>query len=248
MKRNIKSALLVTLFLARLALAADTNCPEHFAGGKAPDLINPKLNITAREVCYSGYAIKHSGVTRTPIYSAEYLTKERLLQAKGVKRKNSFHPDENIPASERAELKHYAKSVYDRGHMAPSADMSDEQSQYESFSLANMVPQNPNNNRGAWARLESTVRQRAMERGKVYVVTGTIFDTSNPVFASGVVSVPSALFKIVYDPVANETEVYLTANKASAEPYSLSLSQLEQITELKAFPGIENRDKNIRMK
>jgi endonuclease G len=101
------------------AFAAQTNCPEHFVNGQAPDLINQKLSVKARDVCYSGFSLKHSGITRTPIYSAEHLTRDRLAMAKGMKRSSKFYPDPNIPASERAELHHYAKSGFDRGHVAP---------------------------------------------------------------------------------------------------------------------------------
>ena len=137
-----------SLLLSVTGMAAQTGCPEHFPDGQAPDIINQKLTTKTREVCYSGFALKHSGVTRTPLYAAEHLTRERILQVKGMKRQSKFHPDENIPRSERAELRHYARSGYDRGHVAPSADMFDIQSQYECFSLANMVPQVPENNRG----------------------------------------------------------------------------------------------------
>ena len=146
LKTLIKLLAIITI-IGSLALsptfASQTDCPEHFAGGQAPDLINQKLSTKTQEVCYSGYALKHSGVTRTPLYASEHLTRDRLAQGKGLKRKNQFHADENVPQSERAELHHYARSGYDRGHVAPSADMFDEQSQYECFSLANMVPQVP---------------------------------------------------------------------------------------------------------
>lgn len=36
------------LLSASVAFAADTSCPEHFAGGKAPDIINQKM--TAKTV------------------------------------------------------------------------------------------------------------------------------------------------------------------------------------------------------
>jgi len=49
------------------AFASQTDCPEHFVDGQAPDLVNQKLSTKAQEVCYSGYALKHSGVTRTPL-------------------------------------------------------------------------------------------------------------------------------------------------------------------------------------
>ena len=86
---------------------------EHFADGQAPDLINQKLSVKTQEICYSGYAVEHSGVTRTPLYAAEHLTRDRLTQGKGLKRHNQFHPDEYIPESDRAELHHYAHSGYE---------------------------------------------------------------------------------------------------------------------------------------
>ena len=139
--------------------ASQTDCPEHFVDGQAPDLINQKLSTKTQEVCYSGYTLKHSGVTRTPLYAAEHLTRDRLAQGKGLKRKNQFHPDENISEYDRAELHHYAHSGFDRGHVAPSGDMFDMQSRYECFSLANMVPQVPENNRGPWERIESACKE-----------------------------------------------------------------------------------------
>lgn len=69
------------------SFAAQTSCPDHFVNGQAPDLINEKLAVKNRELCYSGFAVKHSGVTRAPLYAAEHLTRERLLQANGLKKK-----------------------------------------------------------------------------------------------------------------------------------------------------------------
>lgn len=125
MKLSRITALMASVLLsASILSAAQTSCPEHFADGQAPDLINPKLATKTKDVCYSGYAIKHSGITRTPLYSAEHLTRDRLAQAKGMKRNSKFFPDPNIPTSERAELHHYARSGYDRGHMSPSTRVS----------------------------------------------------------------------------------------------------------------------------
>jgi len=123
-----------------LAFAAQTNCPQYHFGGQAPDLLNEKLATKTQQICCSGYSLIHSGVTRTPLTSAEHLTRERVA-APRPERQNTFHADPNIPPADRAELQDYTRSGYDRGHMAPSEDMASEKSQYESFSLANMIPQ-----------------------------------------------------------------------------------------------------------
>jgi endonuclease G, mitochondrial len=241
--KSILNLLVVLTVISSLSvlpvLAGQTACPEHFASGQSPDFINQKLTAKTREVCYSGYAVTHSGVTRTPLYSAEHLTRERLLQGKGLKRQNRFHPDEHIPQSERAELHHYARSGYDRGHVAPSADMFDVQSQYECFSLANMVPQVPENNRGPWEGIESTVRKMVKSKGELYVVTGPIFQGANLQRIGGAVMVPTKLFKAVYDPRKQEAGAYLIDNAADAQPQKVSIGDLEKTTGISIFPSLK---------
>ena len=69
-----------------------------------------------------------------------------------VAARRSGHADANLPNDDRAELSDYVRSGFDRGHMAPNGDMPTRSGQYESFTLANMVLQNPNNNRYIWER------------------------------------------------------------------------------------------------
>ena len=160
------AALLISILLTVLSAgAAETGCPQHYAGGEAPDILDTATGH--KELCYSGFAIMHAAATKTPLYAAEHLTRERLVQARAIPRRNSFHAEAALPAEERAEMADYAGSGYDRGHLAPSADMPDAQSQYESFSLANMVPQVPAHNRGIWARLEKQVRQLVHDHVRV---------------------------------------------------------------------------------
>ena len=52
---------------------AATQCPQHFAAGSAPVVANPKLQSRTQEVCFEAFAVLHSGISRTPLYSAEHL-------------------------------------------------------------------------------------------------------------------------------------------------------------------------------
>ena len=236
------------LISTSIAFAGQTKCPEHFAGGQAPDLINQKLSAKTREVCYAGFGLLHSGITRTPLYSAEHLTRDRLTQAKGLKRSSKFFPDPNIPKAERAELRHYARSGYDRGHVAPSADMPDESSQQECFSLANMVPQVPENNRGIWEGVESAVRKLTTTRGELFVVTGPIFMGDNLQRIGGAVMVPTKLYKAVYDPNRQEAGAYLVDNTADTQAQIMSITDLEKLTGISLFPSVSEKVKNKAMR
>ena len=125
-------------------------CPQFFASGKPPAVApRPKQ----RELCYEAFAILHSGETRTPVYVAQRLNRQTIEDA-DEKRATKFFADARLPRGERAELEDYKRSGYSRGHMAPAGDMPTPTAMAQSFSLANMVPQDIQHNGGAWAKIE----------------------------------------------------------------------------------------------
>jgi len=150
-------------FLCAIAFAADasvaaTGCPEHFAKGAAPAIVDASMRPRTQELCFEAFAVTYSGVTRTPLWSAEHLTQRRLEAAAALPRINSFHPEPKLRATDRATLADYKASGYDRGHMSPNHDMPTPSAQGESFSLANIVPQAPKINQNLWEGIESAVR------------------------------------------------------------------------------------------
>lgn len=239
--------LLLMSIISASALAGTPTCPGQYAAGEAPEIVNQKLAVATREVCASGYTVMHSGVTRTPLWSAEHLNASRLQGARGLERKNTFHPEDSLPAGERAELRDYARSGYDRGHMAPSADMASERMQDESFSLANMVPQDADNNRNLHEGIESAVRTMA-RKGNLYIITGPLFIGGSLKRLNGRVLVPTHIYKAVYDPARQEAGAYLEENKPGMEYKVISIAELERLAGINFFPRMPQKVKENAMK
>ena len=233
----------LTLFLAAclgLPAWAATDCPGHFAGGIAPTVTNPKLQARTQEVCFEAFAVLHSGISRTPLYSAEHLTRANLKAAGALSRKDSFHPESALPARDRAELKDYARSGYDRGHMAPNADFATRTAQAESFSLANMVPQVHANNAGVWAGIEGAARQLATSEGELYVVSGPAF-IGDDIKQVGRVLVPTHIWKVLYSPKQQRAGAYVVTNDETREYSAVTVSDLEKMVGLKLLPGLSQQ-------
>lgn len=188
------------------------SCPQFFPGGKAPAL---QLHPHERELCFSSFAILHNGATKTPVFVAERLNRHLLEQGQGLKRADKFYADARLPRAERSELDDYKHSGYSRGHMAPAADMSTPEAMAQSFSLANMVPQNQVHNAGAWSQVEQATRKYALRaKGDVYVFTGPVFAKNAATIGPGKVAVPDYLFKLVYDASTGKSWVHWQANSA----------------------------------
>ena len=113
-----------------------TQCSQSFYGGIYPEFTNTKLSNKTQTLCMDGFAVMYSGVSRTPLWSAEHLDRARLQQAKQIDREDSFHEESKLPETARASLSDYSGSGYDRGHLAPNANMATRSQQYDSFSLA----------------------------------------------------------------------------------------------------------------
>lgn len=222
-------------------------CAEHFAGGQPPTITNPAMAKQARTLCYDQFAVLHSGITRTPLWSAEKLSAGQLDQARSMVRQNSFHPETQIPASERAELRDYSRSGYDRGHMSPSGNMPTPRAQQQSFTMANMVPQDSNMNRGLWEGVESAVRTYAKKRGTVYVITGPLFEGNRLLTLNNRVMVPTSLYKVVYDPARQQAGAYVARNTATMDYQVISVAALEARAGLDLLPGVPAKVKASAM-
>jgi endonuclease G len=226
----------LTVFGSASALAG-TACPQHFAAGQPPAVTHAKYKERTQEICFRAFAVLHSGLSRTPLYAAEHLTRENLKKAKALSRKDSFHAEDALPQRDRAELDDYARSGYDRGHMAPNADFANRKAQAESFSLANMVPQVHANNAGVWAGIEGAARELASKEGELYVVTGPAFIGSK-LKKIGNVLVPTHLWKVIYSPAQKRAGAYLITNEDTQDYKALTVAELEKKIGISLLPGL----------
>jgi len=132
--------------------------------------------------------------------------------------------------------------------MAPSGDMPDAPSQQQTFSLANMVPQTPELNRGVWAGIEMAVRRLAQRRGELFVVTGPAFQGQalKTIGPDGVL-VPSATWKALYDPQSGGAGAYVCSNAASPRCATMSVTTLASTTGIDPFPALPAGIKDAMM-
>lgn len=234
------------LFLANVSFAADSDfaqCRQIFAYGKPP-VMQSSSELKLRALCFSAFAVMHSGISHTPIYVAERLNKAILLEAQRKGRTNQFYAEARLPRAERAELEDYKNSRFDRGHMAPAADMATDESMAQSFSLANIVPQYLVNNRKPWASIEKATRKYVMRAsGDVYVITGPVFDSSPPAIGLNHVHVPQHIFKLVYDPATNRAWAHWLDNSDEARAGKpISYEELVRRTGIEFLPGWVNAE------
>lgn len=232
----LRSLLFLLSVVALPAFAANdfAECKQFFVGQTPPVLSSPAKQ--ARALCFSEFAVLHSGQSKTPVYVAQRLNRE-IVNAK-VKRTNKFFADARLPRPERAELDDYKESGFDRGHMAPAGDMATEQGMAQCFSLANMVPQDPKNNQRIWNKIEESTRKYIQRSsGDVYVITGPVFAKKPATIGSNQVWVPSHLYKLIYDPSTKKAWAYWIENRADATVGApISYAELVQKTGIEFLP------------
>lgn len=237
--------LCLTALVSNAALA-DTDCPQHFAAGQRPVITNPRLQPRTQEICFLAFAVLHSGLSRTPLYSAQHLTRQNLKNASKMSRRDSYHAESALPENDRAELADYERSGYDRGHMAPNADFAARKRQAESFSLANIVPQAHENNAGVWAGIEGAARQLAKREGELYVISGPAF-IGGKLKKIGNVMVPTHIWKVIYSPLQRQAGAYLVTNDETRAYSVVSVSKLEKMIGVKLLPGLPQHVRDAEM-
>lgn len=111
-------------------------------------------------------------------------------------RSNNFRPDTLPEGWYRVTPSDYTRSGYDKGHMTPSADRTDNvEDNAATFLMTNIIPQAPDNNQGYWADLENYGRKLAAEGKELYIISGGYGQKET--IGKGKVSVPKRIFKII---------------------------------------------------
>ena len=220
-------------------------CPDRFLGGAAPRLV-PSARDRRTLLCSDAYASLSSSLSRTPLWAAERLTPDTMRIARTTERASDFEADDRLPREARSELGDYRRSGWDRGHLAPSADMPGPVAQEQSFLLSNIAPQNAELNRGEWADLEADVRSLARRRDAVYVVTGVIFEGANlETVPTGRVTVPTSFWKAVASP-GEGSIVHVAANRPG-RTRAMSVSDFVAAYGIDPFPAMTVEDRKNRL-
>jgi len=136
--------------------------------------------------------------------------KKNKKERKSDRSRSQFLTSPFIPEEFNAQNSDYSKNGYDRGHLCPCGDFYyalDQKALNETFYLShNIVPQDANNNRFYWLRLEMFTRGLAKQFDNVHVLAGPLFvpeETANKkyiryeVIGENNVAVPNYLYRVL---------------------------------------------------
>ena len=197
-----------------------------------------------------GYALGYSEKYEQPLWVAYKLTATEV-RSKAARRSEDFRSDPAIPSGSAAP-EDYKNSGYDRGHLAPAADMSfSVQAMSESFYMSNMSPQTAGFNRGIWKDLESKVRDYALYNREIYVVTGPIFTNKEPVLTIGrnKAGVPEKYYKVLLDCSGSKPKAigFILDNRGSNLPlsaFAVTVDEVEEMTGLDFFSNLDDKSED----
>lgn len=220
------------------------------SSGRAAGAIPPKAEIPVlrsgadeRIVEHEGYALSFNPVYKIANWVAYELTVHEV-QSQKSNRFDKFLLDPALPDL-TARNEDYTRSGYDRGHLAPAADMKwSAKAMRESFYLSNIVPQKPKLNRGIWKELEEQVRAWAVTDSALLIVAGPVIRPQLKRLGKSRVAIPDTLYKVIVSPYGKDPKgiAFLFANRdygrTSLASLAVPIDRVETLTGIDFFPGL----------
>lgn len=190
---------------------------------------------------HEAYTLKYNETFEQAEWVAYQLTAAETVSL--YERSDDFREDPEVKTGS-ATNSDYANSGFDRGHLAPAADMGwSEITMQESFYFSNMSPQNPSFNRGIWKKLEELIRDWAVEYDSLYVVTGPVLKTGLKTIGTNKVAVPGYYYKVIYTYFngAHNAIGFVLKNEGSKDAlnsHAVSIDSVENFTGINFFPNL----------
>jgi endonuclease G len=206
----------------------------------------PSASTCDTILAYSGFHLGYNEEFEQAAWVAYVLSREEIESGQ-IERSDNFRADKSI-ASGSATPADYRGSGFDRGHLAPAGDMKwSELAMSQSFLMSNMSPQVPAFNRGIWRKLETAVRNWALEKDSLYVITGPLFSPADSLIGENGVGVPGFYFKVLVDlsPPDHDMIAFLLPNSGSSEnliQFAMPVDSLEQLSGYDFFASAPDQE------
>lgn len=209
-----------------------------------PTLLTPRQQQIIR---HTGYTVSYNKDTKLPNWVSYELTR---AETKGKeKRSNRFIADPLVKGA-IATNADYTRSGYDKGHMAPAADMKwSPVAMNESFYFSNMCPQHPQLNRRGWKKLEDKIRDWAVADSAIIIICGPVIKKQPKTIGKNKVVVPQQFFKVILSPFVKPMRAigFLFNNEQSVDPlsaYVVTVDSIERLTNMDFFSLLPDEIEN----
>ena len=205
----------------------------------------PRLRTKKNEqiIVHEGYTVSYNSDYRIANWVAWELTSQEAKSTK-VERSNKFVKNPFVTGVS-ATNEDYTRTGYDRGHLAPAADMKwSEKAMRESFYLSNICPQSPALNRGIWKELEEQSRLWAIENGNLLVVAGPVITNDLKRLGKNRVGVPILFYKVICTISDNKYQgiAFLLENKdhknTTLKAKAIPIDSVEKVTGIDFFHSL----------
>jgi endonuclease G len=211
----------------------------------------PVATVALQRLENEGYVVGYSSETRTPLWVCYHIW--AVGDAPAPRRDNVFAADDRV--ADPVGPGDYARTGYDRGHMAPRAPIGKrygKAAQDKTFLMTNMCPQLPGLNQRGWEALERVISSNWAEVfEELWVYVGPIFEGPCRELPSGV-RVPSHCYVIVVD--VNEADtiraiaVAMEQRRINREPLSdfvTTIDDIEARTGIDFLPDLPDDEENV---
>lgn len=211
-------------------------------------LVREPEGLPSQPVAYSGFNLSFNPKMHIPNWVAWELTADETDGKEP--RYNTFSDDPKVAGS--AETYDYSRSGYDRGHMAPAADMKwSPRSMRESFFLTNICPQAKELNTGAWRTLEERSRIWARNDSAIIIIAGPILSPKpHEYIGDNRVAVPRSFFKVILSPYKSPVKAiaFVMPNgyvKGGYQQTVTTVDEVERLTGLDFFAALPDSIEDI---
>lgn len=208
------------------------------------------ISIVSRQeqiIRHAGYTVSYNKDWKISNWISYELTRQETQGSE--KRSNRFITDPLVKGI-IATNADYARSGYDKGHMAPAADMKwSSTAMKESFYFSNMCPQHPQLNRRGWKNLEEKIRDWAIADSAIIIICGPIIEKYPQSIGKNKIPVPKQFFKVVLSPFVKPIRSigFLFDNEQAVEPlssYTVTVDSIEKITGIDFFAPLPDEIEN----